>query len=47
LGARSFSVQATVPEDKPFAMQFSPSTDKQQIIAVVTPRRIRRAGDDT
>ncbi len=44
---RTLSVLTTIREDEPFAIQFSPSTDKRQIIVVVTPRRVRRAGDDT
>ena len=47
LGARVLFVQATIREDQSLAIQMSPSKDKRQIIVIVTPRRVRRAGDDT
>ncbi len=45
LGTRILSVRATVREDQPFAIQMSPSTDARQIIVIVTPHRVRRAGE--
>lgn len=47
LGTRTLSVTAKVREDQPFAIQMSPSTDARQIIIIVTPTRVRRAGDTT
>lgn len=46
LGTRTISVDATVQDGQSFAIQLAPPKDKNQIVVVVTPRRIRRVGDD-
>lgn len=45
LGTRVLSVEATVREEEPFAIQMSPSTDARQLIVVVTVHRVRRLSE--
>ncbi len=46
LGTRSISVTTTVRDGESFAIQMSPPREANQVIVIITPRRVRRVGDN-